>query len=67
MTSNRAELDELGEEYQRLAASIHCTCTGCGTEIDLERLRARPGAARCLACQERFERMHATPGGARSS
>lgn len=31
-------------------------CIGCGDPIPPERLAARPGAARCVECQEREER-----------
>lgn len=31
-------------------------CCDCGDPIPTERLRARPGATRCIECQERKER-----------
>jgi len=50
---------------QRILAGIKKTppiptagrdCADCGDPIPMERLQARPGAARCIDCQERKER-----------
>ena len=37
---------------KRLDEGTYRTCTSCGNEIPLERLRAKPSASLCLACQE---------------
>ncbi len=37
-------------------------CTKCGQEIGFERLRANPGAERCIQCQTQFEKTHASQG-----
>lgn len=52
------ELRELEAARERLAAGTYGECIDCGSEIELERLRARPGAPRCITCQQRFEKTH---------
>ena len=37
-------------------------CGSCRAEIGYERLRANPGATRCVTCQTRYEKTHAGPG-----
>lgn len=46
----------------RLAAGSYGVCIDCGSDIGYQRLRANPGAARCLACQQRYEKTHAGTG-----
>ncbi len=55
------ELEELEGAKRRLEAGTYGTCTACGADIEVERLFARPGAPRCLACQRIHERTHAAP------
>ena len=55
------ELEELEAAKLRLDNGIYGLCIACGREIEPERLFARPGAPRCLACQARREKTHA-PG-----
>lgn len=50
------ELRELEAARLRLAAGDYGICTDCSEEIDFERLRACPGAERCVFCQDVFER-----------
>ena len=57
-----AELRDLEAARLRLAGSSYGKCIDCGAEIAFERLRASPGAARCVACQTRYEKTHAGPG-----
>lgn len=59
------ELRELTAATDRLAAGTYGSCVDCGADIEVERLFARPGAERCIACQRRHEKTHAGP--ARSS
>jgi DnaK suppressor protein len=33
-------------------------CDGCGSPIEIERLRATPFASRCFDCQSTYERTH---------
>jgi DnaK suppressor protein len=54
-----AELKELDAAAARLDEGTYGTCADCGAEIELERLFARPGATRCIACQRRHEKTHA--------
>lgn len=57
------ELRELEAARERLAAGTYGECIDCGSDIELERLRARPGAPRCITCQQRFEKTHAAARG----
>jgi DnaK suppressor protein len=56
-----AELKELDAAAQRLDHDTYGQCADCGGDIELERLFARPGATRCIACQRRHEKTHASP------
>jgi RNA polymerase-binding transcription factor DksA len=56
-----AELRELEAAAQRLDKGTYGQCVDCGGEIEAERLFARPGAVRCIACQRVYEKTHATP------
>ena len=53
------ELEELEQAKRRLDAGAYGTCTSCGADIEVERLFARPGAPRCLACQRLHEKTYA--------
>lgn len=54
----RHERDGTVEEVlHSLATGQYGRCIECGQHIALARLRAMPLAVRCLACQERFERI----------
>lgn len=45
------------QEHERpLLIDGKACCRGCGEPIPLARLRARPGACRCIECQELHER-----------
>lgn len=50
------EMRELEAARLRLAAGEYGICIDCGQDIAFERLQARPGASRCVFCQEVFER-----------
>ena len=54
------ELRELEAARRRIADGTYGLCVDCGGDIPLERLRAQPGAARCLACQSRHEKTYRT-------
>lgn len=58
-----AELEELEAAARRLADGNYGICIDCKAEIAIERLFARPGVLRCLACQQRFENTHASARG----
>jgi RNA polymerase-binding protein DksA len=50
------EMREIQGAMERIAAGTYGVCTSCGSEISPQRLEAHPTAARCLDCQERYER-----------
>jgi DnaK suppressor protein len=50
------ELDDVAAALQRMDEGRYGDCIDCGVHIDVRRLLAQLAAARCLACQERFER-----------
>lgn len=51
-------LRQLEAALARMASQDYGLCADCGTEIPLARLQANPGALRCIACQEIFEKTH---------
>jgi DnaK suppressor protein len=57
-----SELRTLDAARQRMADGSYGYCTNCGQEIAFERLRANPGAERCIQCQTQFEKTHASQG-----
>jgi RNA polymerase-binding protein DksA len=56
------ELREIDAALARLREGGYGTCTDCGGEIDLERLRPEPAASRCLDCQRVYEKTFLQPG-----
>ena len=44
----------------RMDEGSYGICTNCGQDIAFERLRANPGAERCIQCQTVFEKTHAS-------
>jgi RNA polymerase-binding transcription factor DksA len=56
-----AEVKELDAAAVRLNDGSYGTCADCGRDIEAERLFARPGVTRCIACQRRHEKTHRTP------
>jgi RNA polymerase-binding protein DksA len=56
-----AELRTLDAARARLDEGSYGICTNCGQDIGFERLRANPGAERCIQCQTQFEKTHGTP------
>jgi RNA polymerase-binding protein DksA len=57
-----SELRTLDAARARMADGSYGYCTKCGQEIGFERLRANPGAERCIQCQTQFEKTHASQG-----
>lgn len=51
----RRELDAVEAALQRLAGGGYGRCTDCDADIPLDRLKAEPWAARCIACETRHE------------
>lgn len=56
-----AELRTLDAARARLDEGSYGICSNCGQDIGFERLRANPGAERCIRCQTQFEKTHGTP------
>lgn len=54
-----AELSAIDAALERLSAGTYGHCTDCDATIPAARLNVAPDAARCIACQEKFERHHA--------
>lgn len=53
-----AELSAIDAALERLSAGSYGQCTDCDASIPAARLHAAPEAARCIACQEKFELHH---------
>lgn len=64
-TRDISELRLLEAARQRIAEGRYGLCSNCGEEIGYARLRANPAAERCITCQTRFEKTHAS--GARTT
>ena len=55
------ELQQLDAALARMAEGSYGVCAQCGDDIPVERMRANPGATRCVRCQEVFEKTHSRP------
>jgi RNA polymerase-binding protein DksA len=53
-----SELRTLEAARARMDEGSYGICTNCGQDIGFERLRANPGAERCIQCQTQFEKTH---------
>ena len=53
-----AELRTLDAARTRLDEGSYGICSNCGQDVGFERLRANPGAERCIRCQTQFEKTH---------
>src|SRR5262245_33035185 len=58
-----AELRTLEAARHRMDEGSYGVCINCGVEIPFARLKANPGAERCIACQEKYEKTYALPTG----
>ena len=52
------ELRQIAAAQERMARGEYGECVDCGIDIPFERLQAQPAAARCVPCQEKYERSH---------
>lgn len=52
------ELQELDAARVRIEEGSYGICNDCGDDIPIARLRAYPGAMRCITCQSLYERTH---------
>jgi DnaK suppressor protein len=55
-----SELRTLDAARTRMDDGSYGICSNCGQDIGFERLRANPGAERCIRCQALFEKTHGT-------
>jgi RNA polymerase-binding protein DksA len=65
LTRDVDELRGLEAAQSRIAAGSYGVCIECGNEIAFERLRAEPGAIRCIDCQRLYEKTHVSPTGSK--
>ncbi|HET7362937.1 MAG TPA: TraR/DksA family transcriptional regulator [Burkholderiales bacterium] len=56
LTRDLGELRALEAAREQLKSGGYGTCLDCGADIDFERLKAFPGALRCVRCQQRHEK-----------
>jgi DnaK suppressor protein len=56
------EVRDVEAALQRIPMGSYGLCVDCGDAIGVERLSAQPAAARCLPCQDRYEKTHAGEG-----
>lgn len=56
-----AEVRDISAAEARIAAGTYGTCIDCGLPIDKRRLEVYPTAKRCIADQERREKLRAAP------
>ncbi|MGZ8228552.1 MAG: TraR/DksA family transcriptional regulator [Burkholderiales bacterium] len=55
------ELRAIAAALKRLEEGTYGYCGDCGDEILTQRLAAQPTAARCVSCQQQYERLY-SPG-----
>ena len=58
MTRDLEEFRALEAARARIKDGAYGICVDCGSDIGFERLKAFPGAARCIQCQERHEKTY---------
>jgi len=58
LTRDLEEFRTLDVARNRLQDGSYGVCTDCGSDIAFERLKASPGAMRCIQCQERHEKTY---------
>lgn len=47
---SRGELNKVSLALERIASGDYTTCTGCGADIAIERLKAVPYTSLCFSC-----------------
>ena len=52
------ELRQIAVAKERMDRGEYGECVDCGVDIAFARLEVQPAAARCVPCQERYERSH---------
>lgn len=61
MSRDLDELRSLDAARERIKVGHYGVCAACGGDIGFERLRATPGAVRCVECQRVHEKTFAGP------
>ena len=59
LTRDLGEFRALEAARERLKSGQYGICADCGADVGYERLKASPGALRCVHCQERHEKTFA--------
>ncbi len=62
LSRDLGELRGLEAARGRITEGSYGTCADCGEDIRFERLRAEPGALRCIRCQSLHEKTFAAAG-----
>jgi len=60
ITQEVKELRAINAALRRMSEGEYGACIDCGNEIAAARLDVNPAAERCIDCQTRFEKEHAT-------
>ncbi len=63
LSRDLGELRGLEAAGERMSKGTYGTCVDCAADISFERLRAEPGALRCVDCQRLHEKTFAGAGG----
>jgi RNA polymerase-binding protein DksA len=58
LTRDLGEFRALDAARERLRDGSYGVCADCGSDIGFARLKAFPGAMRCIQCQERHEKTY---------
>jgi DnaK suppressor protein len=58
LTRDLDEFRTLDAACKRLSDGSYGICADCGSDIGFPRLKASPGALRCIQCQERHEKTY---------
>jgi RNA polymerase-binding transcription factor DksA len=55
------QIRELAAAAEQVVRGAYGQCVDCNASIPLRRLRVKPEAVRCIACQQRAEQMRMQP------
>lgn len=60
ITQEVKEIQAINAALRRMDKGEYGQCTSCGNEIAAARLEINPAAERCIDCQAKYEKEHAT-------
>ncbi len=60
ITQEVKELQAINAALRRMDEGVYGACIDCGNEVAAARLEIYPAAERCIDCQARYEKEHAT-------